>query len=62
MLISKIALKFWSEHFLAKKLGFLGRVSPKVTEIETLSHFDEIWFMGVFERADSKNRIHFYLK
>ena len=61
-LISKMALKFWSEHFLAKKLGLFRECLLKITEIETLSHFDEIWFMRVFEVADSKNRINFYLK
>ena len=33
-----------------------------MTEIESLSDFDEIWYMGVFEGADFKNRIHFLVE
>ena len=30
-----------------------------MTEIESLSDIEEIWYLGVFEGADFKNRIHF---
>ena len=33
-----------------------------MTEIESLSDFDEIWYIGVFEGADFKNRIYFYVR
>ena len=52
--------KFRSELFLTKKLRFFGAGPQKMTEIESLSDFDEIWYPGVFEGADFKNRILFY--
>ena len=33
-----------------------------MTEIERLSDFDEIWYVGVFEGADFKTRIYFYVE
>ena len=33
-----------------------------MVEIESLPDFDEIWYMGVFEGADFKNRIHFFVE
>ena len=50
--------KFWSEQFLTKKLMFFGKSGRKLK----LFDFDEIWFPGVFEGADFKNRIHFYVE
>ena len=42
-------------------VGFLGAPSPppKIVEIESLSDFDEIWWMLVFDDANFKHRIHF---
>ena len=55
--------KFWSEHFLVQKnLCFLGAEPPKSDRKLKLSDFDEIWYPGVFEGADFKNRIHFYVE
>ena len=53
--------KFWSEHFCPKNLCFLGAEPPKSDRKLKLSDFDEIWYPGVFEGADFKNRIHFYV-
>ena len=33
-----------------------------MTKIESLSDFDEIWYMGVLEGADFKNRIYFFVE
>ena len=35
---------------------------PKSARKLKLSDFDEIWYPGVFEDADFKNRIHFYVE
>ena len=51
-----------SEHFLAKKLMFFGGGAPKSDRKLKLSDFDKIWYPGVFEGADFKNRIHFYVE
>ena len=54
--------KFRSELFLAKKTyDFWGWVPQKMTEIESLSDFDEIWYIEVFKGADFKNCIYFYV-
>ena len=45
--------------FLPKNLCFLGAEPPKSDRKLKLSDFDEIWYPGVFEGADFKNRIHF---
>ena len=57
VLILKIASKFWSEHFLTKKLSFWEWVPPKSDRKPKLSDFDEIWYWGVSEGADFKNRL-----
>ena len=48
--------------FDQKTYVFWGWVPQKMTEIESLSDFDEIWYPGVVEGADFKNRIHFYVE
>ena len=52
--------KFRAELFLNKKRMFFGAESPKSDRKLKLSDFDEIWYPGVFEGADFKNRIHFH--
>ena len=41
---------------------FFGGGAPKSDRKLKLSDFDEIWYPGVFEGADFKNRIHFYVE
>ena len=41
---------------------FLGVEPPKSDRKLKLSDFDEIWYPGVFEGADFKNRIHFHVE
>ena len=45
--------------FGQKNLGFLGVKPPKSDRKLKLSDFDEIWYPGVFEGADFKNRLIF---
>ena len=55
--------KFWSDHFVTKNLCFLGVGPPKNDRNRNfLSDFDEIRYIGVFEGADFKNRIYFYVR
>ena len=51
---SKNSIKICGAEFLAKKTSFMW-VPQKVTEIESLSDFDQIWYMEVFEGVDFKN-------
>ena len=46
--------------FSLKNVMFFGGGPPKSDRKLKLSDFDEIWYPGVFEGADFKNRIHFY--
>ena len=48
--------------FDQKNLCFLGAGPPKSDRKLKLSDFDEIWYPGVFEGADFKNRIHFFVE
>ena len=41
---------------------FFGGGPPKSDRKLMLFDFDEIWYPGVFEGADFKNRIRFYLE
>ena len=59
--------KIWGQNFgpnifCPKNLCFLGAEPPKSDRKLKLSDFDEIWYPGVFEGADFKNRIHFYVE
>ena len=47
--------------FLRKIFCFLGAEPPKSDRKLKLSDFHEIWYPGVSEGADFKNRISFYV-
>ena len=48
--------------FDQKNLCFLGAEPPKSDRKMKLSDFEEIWYLGVFEGANFKNCIHFYVE
>ena len=57
--------KIWQNipnNFWPKNLCFLGAEPPKSDRKLKLSDFDEIWYPGVFEGADFRNCIHFYVE
>ena len=60
---SKNDIKFLLRTFFGQKnLGFLGVGPPKSDGKLKLSDFDENGYPGVFDVADFKNRIHFYVE
>ena len=59
---SKNNVKVLVRKFFDQKTCFFGGGAPKSDRKLKLSDFDEIWYPGVFEGADFKNRIHFYVE